>query len=60
MLEVLQPGYDLMGRIVRPAMVVVSARGSRGETPSEAAPADPYSNPETEPDGAGGSVDGKA
>jgi molecular chaperone GrpE len=56
-LEVLQPGYDLMGRIVRPAMVVVSARGSKGETPSEATPANPYVHPEN---GAGGAIDQKA
>jgi molecular chaperone GrpE len=56
-LEVLQPGYDLMGRIVRPAMVVVSAKGSRGEAPSDTAPTNPYANPEIEPDGAGGAVD---
>ncbi|HEX4198382.1 MAG TPA: nucleotide exchange factor GrpE [Caulobacteraceae bacterium] len=59
-LEVLQPGYDLMGRIVRPAMVVVSARGSKGEAPAEAPAANPYAQPETESDGAGGSVDRKA
>jgi molecular chaperone GrpE len=59
-LEVLQPGYDLMGRIVRPAMVVVSAKGSTGAPPAETATANPYSHPETEPDGAGGSVDQKA
>jgi molecular chaperone GrpE len=27
-LQVLQPGYELFGRIVRPAMVVVAARGA--------------------------------
>ena len=59
-LEVLQPGYDLMGRIVRPAMVVVSAKSSRGEAPSEPTPANPYAHPEIEPDGAGGAVDQKA
>jgi molecular chaperone GrpE len=59
-LEVLQPGYDLMGRIVRPAMVVVSAKGSKGEAPADAAPANPYAHPEIEPDGAGGAVDQKA
>jgi molecular chaperone GrpE len=59
-LEVLQPGYDLMGRIVRPAMVVVSAKASKGPAPSDAAPANPYAHPETEPDGAGGAVDQKA
>ena len=59
-LEVLQPGYDLMGRIVRPAMVVVSAKSSRGEAPSDPTPANPYAHPEIEPDGAGGAVDQKA
>jgi molecular chaperone GrpE len=59
-LEVLQPGYDLYGRIVRPAMVVVSAKSSKGEAPSEPAAANPYANPEGAPDGAGGSVDQKA
>ena len=51
-LEVLQPGYELMGRIVRPAMVVVSAKGSRRRGAAEAAAANPYAHPETEPDGA--------
>jgi molecular chaperone GrpE len=59
-LEVMQPGYDLMGRIVRPAMVVVSAKSSRGEAPAEPAPTNPYSHAEGDPDGAGGAVDQKA
>jgi molecular chaperone GrpE len=59
-LDVLQPGYDLMGRIVRPAMVVVSAKSSKGEKPAEPTPANPYAHSEGEPDGAGGSVDEKA
>jgi len=59
-LDVLQPGYDLMGRIVRPAMVVVSAKGSKGAAPTETAAANPYAHPEIEPDDAGGSVDQKA
>jgi molecular chaperone GrpE len=59
-LEVLQPGYDLYGRIVRPAMVVVSARGSKGEAPAEPATPNPYAHPEGEADDAGGSVDRKA
>jgi molecular chaperone GrpE len=59
-LDVLQPGYDLMGRIVRPAMVVVSAKGSKGAAPTETAAANPYGHPEIEPDDAGGSVDQKA
>ncbi len=28
--QVVQPGYELFGRLVRPAMVVVAARGSAG------------------------------
>jgi len=57
---VLQPGYDLMGRIVRPAMVVVSAKSSKGDTPAEPAPANPYAHSEADADGAGGAVDQKA
>jgi molecular chaperone GrpE len=59
-LEVLQPGYELYGRIVRPAMVVVSAKGSKGETPADPVSANPYAHPEVEPDEAGGAVDRKA
>jgi molecular chaperone GrpE len=36
-IEVLQDGYELFGRIVRPAMVVVAARDSTGPAPQEAA-----------------------
>ena len=45
-IQVLQPGYELLGRLIRPAMVVVAAKGSTG--PSTAAaetaggPANPY------------------
>lgn len=60
-LQVLQSGYELFGRIVRPAMVIVSAKGSSGEPPPvEAAVNNPYAQPEGDPDGAGGSVDRKA
>ncbi len=59
-LEVLQAGYDLYGRIVRPAMVVVSAKSSTGEAPSEPQAANPYAHPETAADEAGGAVDQKA
>ena len=38
--EVMQPGYDLLGRLVRPAMVVVAAKAPGAETP--AAGANPY------------------
>jgi molecular chaperone GrpE len=61
-LQVLQTGYELFGRIVRPAMVVVAAKGSGAEAgPSvEAAVNNPYAQPEGEPDGAGAAVDRKA
>ena len=32
-IQCLQPGYELLGRLVRPAMVVVAARGSGGAAP---------------------------
>lgn len=57
-IQVLQPGYELLGRLIRPAMVVVAAKGSTGEAPTEPTPAaNPYANDEGE---AGGSVDTKA
>lgn len=59
-LEVLQPGYELMGRIVRPALVVVSSKSSTGEAPVEAAAANPYVQPDAAPDATGGAVDQKA
>jgi molecular chaperone GrpE len=55
-LQVLQSGYELFGRLVRPAMVVVSAKGSTGAAPSESAAANPYAHADGEPD-AGGSID---
>ncbi len=60
-IQVLQTGYDLFGRIVRPAMVIVSAKTAATEAPSvEAAVNNPYAHPEGEPDGAGAAVDRKA
>ena len=38
----LQAGYELFGRLVRPAMVVVAARGSSGATASEPMTSNPY------------------
>ena len=58
-LQVLQSGYELFGRIVRPAMVVVSAKGSGGDIPVEAAVSNPYNHTDEEA-GAGGAVDRKA
>lgn len=31
-IQALQPGYELLGRLIRPAMVVVAAKGSTGTT----------------------------
>jgi molecular chaperone GrpE len=58
--QVLQAGYELFGRIVRPAMVVVAAKGSTGDAPAEPATVNPYAQAESEVDDAGGSVDRKA
>lgn len=43
-IQVLQVGYELYGRIVRPAMVTVAAKGSSGPAPAggEAPPTNPY------------------
>lgn len=57
-LQVLQAGYELMGRLVRPAMVAVAAKGSTGAAPSEAsAGGNPYAGTGSD---AGGSIDTKA
>ena len=56
-IQTLQTGYELYGRIVRPAMVVVAAKGSTGPAVSEA-PANPYAA--NEDGGEGGSVDTRA
>ena len=37
-IQCLQPGYELLGRLVRPAMVVVASRGSGGAAPSGEGP----------------------
>ena len=51
---VLQPGYELFGRVVRPAMVAVTPKVA----PGEAAAA--YSSGDDDDDGAGGAFDTKA
>ena len=57
--EVMQPGYELLGRLIRPAMVVVVAKVAGVQPPSsDGAPANPYAVGD---DGdAGGSVDRRA
>ncbi|HEY1753391.1 MAG TPA: nucleotide exchange factor GrpE [Caulobacteraceae bacterium] len=58
-LQVIQPGYELFGRLVRPAMVIVAARGSAAgaEAPDQVAQ-NPYAA--AGDGGSGASVDTKA
>ena len=58
-IQVLQPGYELLGRLIRPAMVVVAAKGSTGDgpAPDPAPAANPYAANDGDP---GGSLDTKA
>jgi molecular chaperone GrpE len=53
--QVMQAGYELLGRLVRPAMVVVAAKA-----PAPAAPANPYAGDEAEGRDAGASFDTRA
>jgi len=58
--EVMQPGYELLGRLVRPAMVVVAAKEGAAEPAGQAngAGANPYgAGDEADP---GGAVDRRA
>jgi molecular chaperone GrpE len=55
--QTMQAGYELFGRIVRPAMVVVAAKGSGQGAASAPAGAQPYAADEDE---AGGAVDTRA
>jgi len=58
--EVMQSGYELLGRLVRPAMVVVAAKGGGAQATSDGgAAANPYAANE-DGDDAGGSVDTRA
>ena len=63
--EVMQPGYELLGRLVRPAMVLVAAKtagapaaetGKSGPAPTPSGDA----GPEASGDDAGGAVDTRA
>ena len=61
-IQTLQPGYELLGRLVRPAMVVVAAKGSgAAEAAPEAQGSNPYAGAgeQTEAD-AGAAVDRRA
>ncbi|HEY8615429.1 nucleotide exchange factor GrpE [Phenylobacterium sp.] len=58
-LQLMQPGYELLGRLVRPATVVVAAKAA-GAAPSPADGAgNPYAANDEQPAG-GGSVDTRA
>jgi molecular chaperone GrpE len=57
-LQVIQPGYELFGRLVRPAMVIVAARGSAGAEAAEPVAQNPYAD--AGGDGSGAAVDTKA
>lgn len=56
--EVMQSGYELLGRLVRPAMVVVAGKGAgaRGKAKGDG---NPYAGGDDD-DGAGGAVDTRA
>ena len=56
-IQVLQPGYELAGRLVRPAMVVVAAKAG-GDRPPGDGGASPYAAGGEA--GAGGAVDTRA
>ena len=55
--QVIQPGYELFGRLVRPAMVIVAPRGSGAAEAAEPVAQNPYAAAN---DAAGASVDTKA
>ena len=57
-LQVLQPGYELLGRLIRPARVVVAAKAA-GAKP-DGGGANPYAANDSGDDGSGGSVDTRA
>ena len=61
-IQTLQTGYELFGRVVRPAMVIVAAKGSGGEAQAEPAAQNPYyaGAGETPGDPAGAAVDRRA
>ena len=59
-IQTLQPGYELLGRLVRPAMVVVAAKGSTGEVASDSQGANPYAAHEESDAETGHAFDTKA
>lgn len=60
-IQFLQAGYELMGRLIRPAMVAVAAKGSTAPGAAEpSSAANPYAGTSGEAEGSGGSVDIKS
>jgi molecular chaperone GrpE len=59
-IQVMQPGYELLGRLVRPAMVIVAAKGSTGAAPGESSAANPYAANDEAAAASGEAVDTKA
>ena len=57
-LQTMQSGYELFGRIVRPAMVVVAAKGSGQSAATPSGAQQPYAA--NDEDDSGGSVDTRA
>ncbi len=58
--EVMQPGYELLGRLVRPAMVVVAAKEGPAAAPAPASVAGPNPYEAGEESDPGGAVDRRA
>jgi molecular chaperone GrpE len=56
--QVIQPGYELFGRLVRPAMVIVAGKGSGGVEAADPVAQNPYAAAGEA--GSGASVDTKA
>ena len=59
-IQVLQAGYELLGRLVRPAMVVVAAKQPGQAAPAGDGAANPYAAAANEEDAQGGAFDTRA
>jgi len=58
--DVMQSGYELLGRLIRPAMVAVAARSPGASAGGGDGAANPYAANDAATDGSGGSVDRRA
>jgi molecular chaperone GrpE len=59
-IQVLQPGYELLGRLVRPAMVVVAAKAGAAPAAGKPNGAGAYAANEDDGGDSGGSIDTRA